>query len=47
MNFAVDILKDCFVNPHVIMPPVVFHKPIYGLEEPSFTDFSASGTLLT
>ncbi|XP_018561471.1 ABC transporter G family member 20 isoform X2 [Anoplophora glabripennis] len=46
-NFTKDILKDCEHNEALAEIPISFKKPIYGSNQPSFTDFVAPGVILT
>ncbi|VEN59584.1 unnamed protein product, partial [Callosobruchus maculatus] len=44
-NFSAEILKECYVNPHLITPPLLYRDPIYGFDRPTFTAFAAPGVL--
>lgn len=46
-TFAQDLLEDCDNNPKLGDVPIQFKEPIYGTNEPSFTDFVAPGVILT
>lgn len=46
-DFAQDLLQDCDQNPKLADIPVQFREPIYGSNDPSFTDFVAPGVILT
>ncbi|XP_076265826.1 ABC-type transporter snustorr isoform X2 [Rhynchophorus ferrugineus] len=46
-NFTKDILRDCNQNEELAEVPISFKKPIYGSNQPSFTDFVAPGVILT
>ncbi|KAG8230398.1 hypothetical protein J437_LFUL009871 [Ladona fulva] len=46
-DFAQDLLKECDQNPKLADIPVQFREPIYGSNDPSFTDFVAPGVILT
>ncbi|XP_033209457.1 ABC transporter G family member 23 isoform X2 [Belonocnema kinseyi] len=46
-DFAQDLLKACDQNTKLADVPIQFLKPIYGTNEPSFTDFVAPGVILT
>lgn len=46
-NFTKDILRDCEHNEDLAEIPISFKKPIYGSNQPSFTDFVAPGVILT
>lgn len=46
-NFSKDILKDCDHNEELAEIPISFKQPIYGSNQPSFTDFVAPGVILT
>lgn len=45
--FAQDLLKSCDNNPKLGDVPIQFKDPIYGTNDPSFTDFVAPGVILT
>lgn len=47
VKFISEILKDCDHNEKVGLVPIQFHDPIYGENEPRFTDFAAPGVILT
>ncbi|KAG7190145.1 hypothetical protein KM043_006275 [Ampulex compressa] len=46
-DFAKDLLKDCKQNTKLADVPIQFEDPIYGSNDPSFTDFVAPGVILT
>lgn len=46
-NFTKDLLRDCDQNEALAEIPISFKKPIYGSEQPSFTNFVAPGVILT
>ncbi|CAH1154038.1 unnamed protein product [Phaedon cochleariae] len=46
-NFTKDIFRDCEYNEELAEIPISFKKPIYGTNQPSFTDFVAPGVILT
>lgn len=46
-DFAQDLLKSCSSNPKLGDVPIQFKEPIYGTNDPSFTDFVAPGVILT
>lgn len=46
-SFAQGLLTDCGNNPKLGDVPIQFKEPIYGTNEPSFTDFVAPGVILT
>jgi len=46
-TFAQGLLGDCDNNPKLGDVPIQFKEPIYGTNEPSFTDFVAPGVILT
>ncbi|XP_014212098.1 ABC transporter G family member 20 isoform X2 [Copidosoma floridanum] len=46
-DFAKDLLTSCNENSKLADVPIQFKKPIYGSNEPSFTDFVAPGVILT
>lgn len=46
-NYAKVLLKDCGLDPKAFGKPIRFEKPIYGYEDPDFTDFAAPGVILT
>lgn len=46
-SFAQDLLKSCDNNPKLGDVPIQFKDPIYGTNDPSFTDFVAPGVILT
>ncbi|XP_039314799.1 ABC transporter G family member 23 isoform X2 [Solenopsis invicta] len=46
-DFAKDLLSSCEQNTKLADVPIQFKKPIYGTNEPSFTDFVAPGVILT
>ncbi|XP_030757692.1 ABC transporter G family member 20 isoform X2 [Sitophilus oryzae] len=46
-NFTKDLLRDCDQNEELAEVPISFKKPIYGSNQPSFTDFVAPGVILT
>ncbi|XKL61964.1 hypothetical protein PGB90_001797 [Kerria lacca] len=46
-TFAQELLEQCSQNPKLADIPIQFKEPIYGSEDPSFTDFVAPGVILT
>lgn len=46
-NFTKDIFRDCDYNEELAEIPISFKEPIYGSNQPSFTDFVAPGVILT
>ncbi|XP_063228570.1 ABC transporter G family member 20-like isoform X2 [Bacillus rossius redtenbacheri] len=46
-DFAQTLLESCGSNPKLADIPIQFQDPIYGSNEPSFTDFVAPGVILT
>ncbi|XP_072155467.1 ABC transporter G family member 20 isoform X2 [Bemisia tabaci] len=46
-DFAQDLLTSCDQNPKLADIPIQFKEPIYGSNDPSFTDFVAPGVILT
>lgn len=46
-EFAQNLLQECENNPKLGDVPIQFKDPIYGTNEPSFTDFVAPGVILT
>lgn len=46
-DFAKDLLSACDQNTKLADVPIQFKEPIYGTNEPSFTDFVAPGVILT
>ena len=46
-DFAKDLLSVCGRNTKLADVPIQFKEPIYGTNEPSFTDFVAPGVILT
>ncbi|XP_060528043.1 ABC transporter G family member 20-like isoform X2 [Cylas formicarius] len=46
-NFTKDIFRDCDQNEALADIPISFKAPIYGSNQPSFTDFVAPGVILT
>uniref|UniRef100_A0A6P7FGR9 ABC transporter G family member 20-like n=1 Tax=Diabrotica virgifera virgifera TaxID=50390 RepID=A0A6P7FGR9_DIAVI len=46
-NFTKDIFRDCEYNEELAEIPISFKEPIYGSNQPSFTDFVAPGVILT
>lgn len=46
-DFAQDLLRQCDYNPKVGDVPIDFQEPIYGDNNPTFTDFVAPGVILT
>ncbi|XP_073969896.1 ABC-type transporter snustorr isoform X3 [Rhodnius prolixus] len=46
-TFAQNMLTSCGNNPKVADIPIQFQEPIYGSNDPSFTDFVAPGVILT
>lgn len=45
--YSESILKACNLSPAVGSMPVVFEKPVYGSNEPTFTEFMAPGVILS
>ncbi|XP_019699572.1 ABC transporter G family member 23 isoform X3 [Harpegnathos saltator] len=46
-DFVKDLLSSCNQNTKVADVPIQFEDPIYGSNDPSFTDFVAPGVILT
>ncbi|GAB1869390.1 ABC transporter G family member 20 isoform X2 [Camponotus japonicus] len=46
-DFAKDLLTSCNQNAKLADIPIQFKDPIYGTNDPSFTDFVAPGVILT
>ncbi|KAL6445681.1 hypothetical protein ACFW04_000879 [Cataglyphis niger] len=46
-DFAKDLLSSCGQNAKLADIPIQFKDPIYGSNDPSFTDFVAPGVILT
>ncbi|XP_012287640.1 ABC transporter G family member 20 [Orussus abietinus] len=46
-DFAKDLLSTCDQNTKLADVPIQFKDPIYGTNDPSFTDFVAPGVILT
>lgn len=46
-EFAQGLLSACDNNPKLGDVPIQFENPIYGTNDPSFTDFVAPGVILT
>lgn len=46
-DFAKDLLTSCHQNAKLADIPIQFKDPIYGTNDPSFTDFVAPGVILT
>lgn len=46
-DFAQNLLSTCDQNPKIADIPIQFKEPIYGSNDPSFTDFVAPGVILT
>ncbi|XP_046993217.1 ABC transporter G family member 20 [Schistocerca americana] len=46
-DFAKDLLTACGENPKLADVPIQFQEPVYGTNDPSFTDFVAPGVILT
>ncbi|XP_044743835.1 ABC transporter G family member 23 isoform X2 [Chrysoperla carnea] len=46
-SFAQNLLETCDQNPKLADVPIQFKDPIYGSNDPSFTDFVAPGVILT
>ncbi|KAM7364217.1 ABC transporter oskyddad isoform 1-T2 [Cochliomyia hominivorax] len=46
-SFVENILIDCDLNPKLGRVPVDWNSPIYGFNNPNFTDFAAPGVILT
>lgn len=46
-DFAKDLLSSCDQNSKLADVPIQFKDPIYGDNDPSFTDFVAPGVILT
>nr|XP_026498762.1 ABC transporter G family member 23 isoform X3 [Vanessa tameamea] len=47
METAEDLTTSCGLPKRMMSIPVRFHKPIFGLEIPNFTDFAGPGVILT
>lgn len=45
--FVENMLQDCDINPKLGRVPVEWNTPIYGYQNPNFTDFAAPGVILT
>ncbi|OAD53261.1 ABC transporter G family member 23 [Eufriesea mexicana] len=46
-DFAKDLLTSCEQNSKLADVPIHFENPLYGTDDPSFTDFVAPGVILT
>lgn len=46
-DFAKSMLRECDYNEKLADVPIQFSDPIYGSNDPSFTDFVAPGVILT
>ncbi|KAH0566724.1 hypothetical protein KQX54_003464 [Cotesia glomerata] len=46
-DFAKSLLRECEYNEKLADVPIQFSDPIYGSNDPSFTDFVAPGVILT
>lgn len=46
-DFVRVMLSECDVNPKIGEVPVQYQPPIYGTNNPNFTDFAAPGVILT
>ncbi|XP_011305876.1 ABC transporter G family member 23 [Fopius arisanus] len=46
-KFAADIAEGCNYSRRATTIPIYFNQPIYGPEEPNFTNFAAPGIILT
>lgn len=46
-DFIDDILTSCELNPSLGRIPIHWEKPVYGDQDPNFTDFAAPGVILT
>ena len=42
-NFAADLLSACQLPKQLAALPIAFEKPVYGSNEPTFTEFMAPG----
>nr|AMQ10350.1 ABC transporter G family member 5 [Mythimna separata] len=47
MEATEHLAKICELPSRIMASPVYFHKPIYGLDVPNFTDFAGPGVILT
>ncbi len=45
-DFYRGIMTDCEFPEEASEPPLIIREPIYGPEEPSFTDFMAPGIII-
>lgn len=46
-DFLDKILRDCELNPAVGRIPLKWENPVYGDQQPNFTDFAAPGVILS
>ena len=46
-KFAQDLLSACSIPPDLAALPVSFEKPVYGSNQPTFTEFMAPGVILS
>ncbi|KAF5291190.1 hypothetical protein FQA39_LY14432 [Lamprigera yunnana] len=46
-EFIQDYLKTCDIPKEVLRLPMKMEKPVYGLQDPNFTDFATPGIILT
>jgi ABC-type multidrug transport system permease subunit len=46
-KFAQDLLSVCEIPPKLAALPIVFEEPVYGSNEPTFTEFMAPGVILS
>lgn len=46
-NFAKDLLGACDISPQLAALPIAFQPPVYGSNEPTFTEFMAPGVILS
>ncbi len=46
-EFSRDLLESCQLPPELASLPVAFEEPVYGSNEPTFTEFMAPGVILS
>lgn len=46
-DFIEKFMTECDINPKNGKVPITFEQPIYGTQDPNFTDFAAPGVQLT
>ncbi len=46
-SFAKDLLETCQMSSELIALPISFEKPVYGSNQPTFTEFMAPGVILS